>query len=127
MENASIPQDWVQCKRSPSQSSPTVSNTSEAVDILPVSSSSVRHVVSDSSESLRKGKLVSEVVLGDIPQKSPVQTVAENYLGSSLSIQKKEAKARLMIEHIEKHAKDIGEDPAETDRKVKQVIDNTFN
>ncbi|KAK4518148.1 uncharacterized protein ATC70_001499 [Mucor velutinosus] len=109
------------------QSLPTVSNTSEATDILLVSTSSVRHVVPEPSKSRRKGKgkSISEVVLGDIPQRSPVQIVAENYLGSSLSIQKKEAKARLMIEHVEKPAEDIGEDPAETDRKLKEVIDNT--
>ncbi|KAL9536618.1 hypothetical protein MBANPS3_012509 [Mucor bainieri] len=109
----------------------TSSNTTETADVSPMPTTSVRRIVPESSigrsrKGKEKAKLINDVVLGDLPQKSPVEIVAERYLGSSLSIQKKEASARLMIEHIEKHAKDIQEDPAETDRKVKEVIDDTF-
>ncbi|OAD02673.1 hypothetical protein MUCCIDRAFT_156604, partial [Mucor lusitanicus CBS 277.49] len=108
----------------------TTSNPSGGTDASPVPACSVSPVISadqpKSCTTRGKGKLISEVVLGDIPERSSVAIVAEKYLGSSLSIQKKEAKARLLVEHIERHAKEIGEDPAETDKKVRDVVDDIF-
>ncbi|GAN09166.1 hypothetical protein MAM1_0248c08688 [Mucor ambiguus] len=74
-----------------------------------------------------KQKLASDVVLGDTPIKSPVAVITEEYLGKSLfSIQKKEAKARLMIEFIQQQAQGTAEDPAETEKKVKKAIGDIF-
>ncbi|OAC97871.1 hypothetical protein MUCCIDRAFT_168028 [Mucor lusitanicus CBS 277.49] len=47
-----------------------------------------------------KQKLISNIALGNPPRRSPVQVVAEEYLGKSLAIKKKEAQARLMIDFI---------------------------
>ncbi|GAN07213.1 hypothetical protein MAM1_0152c06706 [Mucor ambiguus] len=91
----------------------------------------VHHVVAGGSNNPSvkdkgKQKLASDVVLGGTPIKSPVAIITEEYFGKSLSIQKKEAKARLMIEFIQQQAKDTAEDPAETRRKVKEAIDDVF-
>jgi len=89
-----------------------------------------RVIPSGSKDATDKGKgkqkLVADVVLGDTPRMIPVQRIAEEYLGKSLAVQKKKAQAELMIKFIREQAKDNAEDPAETERKVKEVIDKYF-
>lgn len=95
--------------------------------------STSHHVVasgsSDSSTRKNKGKekLITDVVLGGAAHRErPIEIITEEYLGKSLSIQKKESKARLMIDFLQAQAKDTAENAAETEKKVMAALNEIY-
>lgn len=80
-----------------------------------------------STRNKGKEKLNSDVVLGgDAHRERPVKIGAQQYLGKSLSIQKKDSKARLIIDFLQAQAKDTVDDAAETEKKVMAVLNNIY-